>query len=137
MKKLIAALVVAVGLSTGGAVSAVPPPCDVWFTYSTTAKSYGPCNQTTIGPWTSPVGGCLQWVSWRVTQRRINDNGGNALSRTYLHNEVRAVWKVTVGPVTATKTQTMPGSHTTTLVSGPSILYGSYACNTGGSSGTW
>ena len=120
---IVTATVTAVGPDAAEAAIA----CNKWVTVSTTAKSYSPCNQTTIGPWTSPVGGCLRWVSWRRYQQRINTTNYDLQRRTLLENEVQAQWKVTVGPVSVTKTQTVPGSHTTTVI-GSSTTVGTYQC---------
>ena len=128
-KRLVAPLalstVMLVGLGPDAAEAAIR--CNTWVTVSTTAKTYSPCNQTTIGPWTSPVGGCLRWVSWRRYQQRINTTNFDLQRRTLLENEVQAQWKVTLGPVSYTKTQTIPGSHTTTVIAS-STTVGTYQC---------
>lgn len=117
MRKLVASMVLAGSLLVGGQVEASYPTCNLWFTLSTTAKLYSPCNTTVIGPWTSPAGGCLQWVSWHRTQRRVNSGAVTRWQyRETLENEVRARFTVSVGPVVVHKTQTMPGSHTTTVL---------------------
>ena len=104
------------------------PRCGSWFTVARTAKSYGPCNQTMIGPWTSPLGGCLQWVSWKRTQQRAPYfRAPYREQRVLLENEVRARWTVDIGPVLIHKTQTIPGSHTTKVMS-TTRLSGSIPC---------
>jgi hypothetical protein len=119
MKRLIMAFAAAIclTLTVASPAEAILPTCDIWFTMSSTPKAYSPCNNTVIGPWTSPAGGCLQWVSWHRTQRRVQRGAVTRWQyRELLENEVRAKFTVTVGPVVYHKTQTMPGSHTTTTL---------------------
>jgi hypothetical protein len=117
VRRTVAAVVLVGSILVGGHAEAMLPTCNVWFTMSTTAKQYSPCRNTVIGPWTSPAGGCLQWVSWHRTQRRVDSGAtGHWRYRELLENEVRARFTVTVGPVAVHKTQTMAGSHTTTVL---------------------
>jgi hypothetical protein len=117
IRRAVAPIVLVGSLLAGGQAQALLPTCDIWLTMSTTAKQYSTCSNTVIGPWTSPAGGCLQWVSWHRTQRRVDRTAvGHWRYRELLENEVRARFTVTVGPVAVHKTQTMPGSHTTTVL---------------------
>lgn len=121
---------VASAIGLAGFLAASPAhaiPCAQWVTVSSTPKSYSPCNKTTIGPWTSPVGGCLRWVSWYKTKQYIAGNGAPLQQRTYLVNEVQMQIKVSVGPVNYTKTQTVPGSYAESLQS-QTTFAGPYLC---------
>lgn len=116
--KFIGAVLLTFSVLAGGTVEGGLATCGKWYTTTTTTKTYSPCNTTTIGPWTSPVGGCLQWVSWRRYQFSIPYNRAPYQNRrTLLENEVRARWTIQVGPVRVTKTQTVWGSHTTKVIS--------------------
>lgn len=135
--KILAPLALCVTLLFGGTQAEASWPCNTWITVSTTAKTYSPCNRTTIGPWTSPLGGCLQYVSWRRTQQRVVSNGAHTrYQRVLLENEVRAQFEVNVGPVSVHKTQTMPGSHQTNTISSTSVS-GTFHCGVANGSGSW
>lgn len=141
MKRLVGAFVLAVCMTVGGLKADATFPCATWVTVSTTPKQYSSCNWTYVGAWWAAVGGvvCLQFVSWRRTQWRIDSYGAlYRRERTLLENEVRATGTVRVGPVVTNKTQTVPGSHTTSVISSYSrYRLGGWHCGTSNSSGSW